>query len=671
MHEVNLLVNITVALVVAFCGGLVARRLGIPTIVGYLVAGVLIGPFTPGFVGDAEAISELAEIGVIFLMFGVGIHFSLKDLWSVRDIAVPGAILQMTLATGAGLLLSQLWGWSVISGLVLGLAISIASTVVLLKGLMDHGLLNTTHGRIAVGWLILEDIATVLILALLPALTPSSQGDTTGTILLAIIKAGVFVALMVFAGVRLVPWILLHVAKIQSRELFTLTVVVIALGTALAAAELFGVSFALGAFLAGVVVSESSLGHQAGAEVLPFQEIFAILFFVSVGMLVNPTYLVTNAGPVLALTGLIVVGKWLITVMLGFFFPHPARTILVVAAGLSQIGEFSFIVGRAGLALDILSQEQYSLILAGSLLSVMVNPLMFRALPHIERLLQRMPPVWKRLNHQRQIDLSVAEKLVQHVVVLGYGRVGEYVVNVLGHLNTPRLVIEMDAAKVTELERAGVPVLMGDAANSELLKHAGLDHARALVVTLPEEAAAEIVVSTVHQMRPDLPIIVRASTQDGVKRLVQLGAHDVIQPELEGGLEIMRRTLLRLNYPPNEVQSYADAVRRDQYDISISTSEEHRVLDQMITAVKGMEIVWLPIPEDSPIIGQTIAEANLRAITGASIVAILREGHLVANPKSATQLQAGDIVGLIGEPTQLQKAKEVISAGQLPDIPPV
>lgn len=667
MHEVTLLIDITVALVVAFCGGLVARRLGMPTIVGYLVAGVLIGPFTPGFVGDTEAISELAEIGVIFLMFGVGIHFSLKDLWSVRGIAVPGAILQMILSTGAGVVLSQLWGWSLASGVVLGLAISIASTVVLLRGLTDQGLLNTTHGRVAVGWLILEDLATVLILVLLPALAPSPQDDTSGTVALALVKAGVFIVVMIFAGVRIVPWILWHIAKIQSRELFILAVLVIALGTALAAAELFGVSIALGAFLAGVVVSESSLGHQAGAEVLPFQQVFAILFFVSVGMLVNPEYLLANAGPVLVLTGLIVFGKWLITTLFGFFFPQPARTMLIVAAGLSQIGEFSFIVGSAGLALNILNRDQYSLILAGSLLSIMVNPFMFRAIPHVERFLQRMPSIWKRLNHQREIDLSVAEKLDEHVVVIGYGRVGQYIVNVLGHLNVPRLVVEVDATKVAELERVGVPVLMGDAANSELLNHAGLEHAKALVVTLPEEAAAEIIVSTAHKLRPELPIIVRASTQPGVSRLVQFGAHDVIHPELEGGLEIMRHTLLRLNFAPNEVQWYADAVRRDQYDESISTVEEHRVLDQMITAAKGMEIAWLPLGEDSAIVGKTIAEVNLRALTGASIVAILRDGHLMANPKSATVFQAGDILGVIGETIQVQQAKSVLASGEPQD----
>jgi CPA2 family monovalent cation:H+ antiporter-2 len=333
MHHIPpLLINITVALIVAFAGGLVARRLGMPSIAGYLVAGVLIGPFTPGFVGDTETISELAELGVIFLMFGVGIHFSFKDLWSVRDIAIPGALLQMALATGLGFVLSQLWGWSIAAGLVLGLAISIASTVVLLRGLMDQGLLNTRHGRVAVGWLVLEDIATVLILVLLPALSSSSQEHTFGTIVTALTKAGVFVILMGFAGIRLLPWLLLRIAKIQSRELFLLVVLVIALGTALTSTEFFGVSLALGAFLAGVVISESTLSYQAAAEILPFQQIFAVLFFVSVGMLVNPQYLLANAGPVLALTGLIVIGKSLMTTLFGFLFPHPARTILIVAA---------------------------------------------------------------------------------------------------------------------------------------------------------------------------------------------------------------------------------------------------------------------------------------------------------------------------------------------------
>ncbi len=370
MHELTLLIDIAVALVVAFLGGVVARRLGLPTIVGYLLGGIVIGPFTPGFVGDTKTISQLAELGVIFLMFGVGLHFSLKDLWKVRAIAIPGALGQMTLATLLGLGLSQLLGWSITSGVLLGLAISIASTVVLLRGLMDNGLLNTPHGQAAVGWLVLEDMATVLILVLMPALANTNGGFDWQQLGLTLLKAGVFIALVFFAGTRFIPWMLLQIAHTRSRELFILAVLTISLGTALGAAEIFGVSLALGAFVAGVVVSESPLSHQVGADLMPFREAFAVLFFVSIGMLVNPAYLLGNLGPILALTALIVIGKPLITLALGFVFPWPARTGLIVAAGLSQIGEFSFILGQAGIKLGLLNQDQYSLILAGALLSI-------------------------------------------------------------------------------------------------------------------------------------------------------------------------------------------------------------------------------------------------------------------------------------------------------------
>lgn len=284
MHELTLLVNIAVALVAAFIGGVIARRLGLPTIVGYLLAGIVIGPFTPGFVGDTETLSQLAELGVIFLMFGVGLHFSLGDLWKVRGIAIPGAIGQMALATILGFGLSQTWGWPKASGLVLGLAVSIASTVVLLRGLMDNGLLNTPHGQAAVGWLVLEDLATVLILILMPSLAGTSNGFDWQNLGLTLLKASVFFALVLFVGKRLIPWLLLQIAHTRSRELFILAILAIALGIALGAAEIFGVSLALGAFVAGVVVSESPLSHQVGADALPFREAFAVLFFVSIGI---------------------------------------------------------------------------------------------------------------------------------------------------------------------------------------------------------------------------------------------------------------------------------------------------------------------------------------------------------------------------------------------------
>jgi CPA2 family monovalent cation:H+ antiporter-2 len=666
MHEIELVINIAGALLVAFAGGLIARRIGLPAIAGYLLAGVAIGPFTPGWVGDVEAIGQLAELGVIFLMFGVGLHFSLRDLWAVRDIAIPGALGQMLLATALGFGLSQLWGWPVASGLVLGLAISIASTVVLLRGLMDNGLLNTRHGQVAVGWLVLEDIATVLILVVLPALAPAGEAAVLPVIGLTLFKAALFIVLMLFVGVRLVPWVLHHIVHLRSRELFILAVLAAALGIAVGAAELFGVSLALGAFLAGVVVNESRVSHQAAAEVLPFRDIFTVLFFVSVGMLVNPAYLLANAGHVIALTGLIVLGKAAIAALIGFLFPHPARTALTVAAGLSQIGEFSFIVGQAGLGLGLLDQDQYSLILAGAMISIMLNPLMFRAIAPVEAALKRSPRLWRRLDRHGPAPPAAGETLAGHVVVVGYGRVGRHIVDVLGRLNTPRLVVEADPSRLDELQRLGVPSLFGDAANSDLLQHTGLEQARALVVTLPDEASTEMVVAAARQMRPTLPVIARAATEAGVRRLAQLGAGDVIHPELEGGLEIVRHTLLRLGLPAGDVQGYADAVRRDQYDQAVDTDEEHRLLHQMVEAARGIEIAWLKLMDGSSLAGQTLAEANIRARTGASVVAIVRAGQLLPNPKSMTILQPADLLGLIGETPQLEAASRLLGAADRP-----
>ena len=661
MHDVPLLINIAVALVVAFMGGVIARRIGLPPIVGYLIAGIAIGPFTPGFVGDTETISQLAELGVIFLMFGVGLHFSLKDLWRVRSVAIPGATGQIILATLLGFLLSRFWGWSVSAGIILGFAISIASTVVLLRGLMDNGLLNTPHGQAAVGWLVLEDLATVLILVLMPTLASAQNGFDWGQLGLTLLKAAVFVVIALFAGTRLIPWILMRIAHTRSRELFILAILAIALGIALGAAEIFGVSLALGAFVAGVVVSESPLSHQVGADILPFRESFAVLFFVSIGMLVNPLYLYNNIGPILALTVLIVIGKPITTILMGLIFPWPARTSLVVAAGLSQIGEFSFIVGQAGVALGLLDPSQYSLILAGSLLSIMVNPLMFRLIRPTEHWLQKMPSLWKLMDRQEVTLPAIDESIERHVVIVGYGRVGRHIITLAGELGIPHLVVESDAQRVEELGRQNVPTLYGDAANSQVLTHARLKRARALVVAGPDEDANALIVRAARDIAPELPIIARAASEDGTKRLSELGAQDVIHPELEGGLEIVRHTLLELGFPSQEIYRYTDAVRRDHYDMRLNTEEEHRLLHELLEATNSLEVTWFRLTEGNLLVGQTLAQANVRAKTGASVIAILREGHLIANPKSMTVFQVGDRVGLIGEAEEIEAAEKLLS----------
>ena len=663
MHEIPLLMNIAIALVVAFCGGLIARRLGLPTIIGYMLAGIAIGPFTPGFVGDTETISQLAELGVIFLMFGVGLHFSINDFWKVRAVAIPGALGRMAITILMGLGLSQLWDWSVASGIVLGLAISIASTVVLLRGLADQGLLNTPHGQAAIGWVIVEDLATVLILVLMPTLVNTQDGFNWQQLGLTLLKAAGFVILVLFIGIRLIPWILLRIAHTRSRELFILAILAITLGIALGAAGLFGVSLALGAFVAGVVVSESPLSHQVGADILPFREAFAVLFFVSIGMLVNPSYLFNNMGVILILTLLIVIGKSLVTLLFGFIFPWPARTTLVLAAGLSQIGEFSFILGQEGVGLGLLDQNQYSLILAGALLSITVNPLMFRLINPLERWFQRFPSLWKLFDHHGlTVPTQLEEEISGHVVIVGYGRVGRHIANLLSLMEIPYFVVDSVAERVQELDGRGIPTLFGDAANSEVLTHAGLNRARALVVAGPDEATSELIVASARDLAPELPIVARATTEEGIKQLASLGAQHVIHPELEGGLEIVRHTLLQLGLSPQEIHRYMDAVREDHYNFQVDTEDEHRLLHELMHAIKSIEITWFRLPSDNSLVGQTLEQANFRARTGASVVAILRDKELIANPKSNTAFQAEDRIGLMGEKEQIEEVERLLAA---------
>ena len=561
MREFPLLTSIGLALSYALVGGVIARRLGLPTIVGYLLAGVALGPFTPGFVGDVQAIRQLAELGIILLMFGIGLHFSLTDVWQVRDIAIPGAMLQMVVATALGWWLAIQWGWSAQAALVFGIAISVASTVVLLRGLMDIGALDTPHGRVAVGWLVTEDIATVVILVLLPVLTSTGGGNWQDPFL-AILRALLFVTIMLFAGKHLVGVMLGWVARTGSRELFIVLALTMAVGLAAGSASLFGVSLALGAFLAGVVVSESPFSHQVGADLLPFREAFAVLFFVSVGMLVDPRYVLAHWREVVAVTALIVIARSALTAIVTFAFPYPARTALVVAAGRSQIGEFSFIVGQTGLRLNLLDESQYALILAGALVSITLNPWMFRLIDPVERWLKRWPRLWMLLDrHGPPLEIR-PEAHRDHAVIIGCGRVGRHVAEVLGRLSVPRLVIEVDPKRLDRLRELGVPVLYGDAANSEILRHAALERARVLIVTVSDEIAGRMIVESARRWAPTLHIVVRASTWAGAHQLSDAGANAVIWPELEGGVEFVGRTLQGLGFPSSEIQRQTDAARR-------------------------------------------------------------------------------------------------------------
>ncbi|WDZ97884.1 YbaL family putative K(+) efflux transporter [Herbaspirillum sp. WKF16] len=535
-HHTPLIATIVGGLVLAFIFGTLANRFKMPPLIGYLVAGIAIGPFTPGFVGDADLAQELAEIGVILLMFGVGLHFSLKDLLSVKNIAIPGAVAQIAIATLLGMGLGWALGWPMGEGFLFGLALSVASTVVLLTALQERRLVETKRGRIAVGWLIVEDIAMVLALVLIPALSGilGGKGEAmSGNALLITLgvtlgKVVAFVAVMLIVGRRVIPWILERIADTGSRELFRLAVLAIALGFALGSAYVFGVSFALGAFFAGMILSESELSHRAAEESLPLRDAFSVLFFVSVGMLFDPSVLVREPLLVLATVLIIVVGKSLAALLIVRVFGHPLSTALTISASLAQIGEFSFILATLGISLDLLSPVARDLILGGAILSILINPLLFS-------LLDRLKP---RIEAREggQAPAEAAQQAVDfdaHVVLVGYGRVGRGIGEQLRAEGKPFVVIEALLENVEALRAEGVPVLYGNGAQTELLKAAAIERARWLLVAIPEVFEAGQLIEHARAANPGLQVVARAHSDAEIEHLEKHGAHQVIMGERE------------------------------------------------------------------------------------------------------------------------------------------
>ena len=543
-HDSPLIATIVIALTLAWAFGALAHRLKLPPLVGYLVAGILIGPFTPGFVADQNLASQLAEIGVILLMFGVGLHFSLDDLLSVRSIAIPGAVVQILCATVLGMALAHWLGWPIGAGLVFGLALSVASTVVLLRALQERRLVESTRGRIAVGWLIVEDIVMVLTLVLLPAFAGLLGGKGAAQVDLAsvalevgitIAKIAAFVAIMLIVGKRVIPWVLHAMAHTGSRELFRLSVFVIALGAAFAAAELFGVSFALGAFFAGMILSELPLSQRAAEETLPLRDAFAVLFFVSVGMLFDPTILVREPLPVLATVLIILLGKSLAAFAIVRAFGYPTSTALTISASLAQIGEFSFILANLGVSLLLLPEQGRDLILAGAIVSILLNPLLFAAL---DRWFE-----WREKAKGEEAAPAEEEAIARepirptrqsgHVVLVGHGRVGGFIGKALAGGGTPLFVIEDDADKVATLKQGGVEALAGNAADPEIIAAANLGQARCLFVAIPDAFEGGQVVQQARAINPTLPIVARSHSEAESEHLLRHGATLVVMGEHE------------------------------------------------------------------------------------------------------------------------------------------
>ena len=546
-HDTPLIATIVAGLGLAFVFGALANRFRIPPLVGYLVAGVLVGPNTPGFVADAGLANELAEIGVILLMFGVGLHFSLKDLLSVRAIAVPGAIVQIGFATALGAGLSWMLGWSMGAGLVFGLALSVASTVVLLRALQERRLIETERGRIAVGWLIVEDLAMVLALVLLPALAgvlggqeqadvhssgllslPASYG-IWGVVGITLAKVAAFVVVMLVVGRRVIPWILHYVAHTGSRELFRLSVLAIALGVAFGAAKLFGVSLALGAFFAGMIMSESELSHRAAEESLPLRDAFSVLFFVSVGMLFDPFSLFSNGLPILATLAIIVIGKSLAAFVIVVAFGYPLATALMISASLAQIGEFSFILASLGTGLGVLPAEARDLILAGAIVSIFLNPLIFSLIVRGHK----QEEVEEEAQAERAKAKASIGPRIGHVILVGYGRVGKLIADRLAEKGAHFVVVEADADRADEAEEAGLTVVRGSALEDRHLRAAGIIEARRLLIAVPEGFEGGAIHEHARHLNPDLQVIARAHSDAEVKHLEGLGVPHVVMGERE------------------------------------------------------------------------------------------------------------------------------------------
>jgi CPA2 family monovalent cation:H+ antiporter-2 len=559
-HSITLITTIAAALGMALIMGFIAVRLKLPALVGYLIAGIIIGPATPGFVADVDLAGQLAEIGVMLLMFGVGLHFSLGDLLAVRKIALPGAILQVAVATALGMAVAAMWGWSLGEGLVFGLALSVASTVVLLRALESRGVLESVNGRIAVGWLVVEDLVMVLVLVLLPPLAgwlggnaagvPYEPGDRSLLTTLAITLGEVtaFLVLMLVVGRRLFPWLLWQVARTGSRELFTLCVIAAAVGIAYGSAELFGVSFALGAFFAGMVMRESALSHRAADESLPLRDAFSVLFFVSVGMLFDPAMLMSEPLRVLVVVAIIIVGKTVAAFFLVLAFRYPLNTALTVSASLAQIGEFSFILAALGVSLGLLPPEGQSLILAGALISIALNPLVFQAVEPAQawiRLRSKLARTLERSDDPlAELPMTVDQDgLTGQVVLVGYGRVGRRIGEMLTARKVPFVVAEQNRELVQQLRSSGIPAVSGDASEPAVLIQAHIARAFMLVIATPDTFHARKMIEIARMLNPRIDTVVRTHSVEEAALLEKEDAGKVFMGEHELALAMARHVL--------------------------------------------------------------------------------------------------------------------------------
>jgi CPA2 family monovalent cation:H+ antiporter-2 len=633
--------DIVIIIIAALLGAVVAHKLRQPLILGYIVAGVIIGPYTGGVtVSEIQDIERLAEIGVALLLFALGLEFSLSDLKPVRKIALVGTPIQILLTLGYGFGIGQGLGWETVPSLWFGSMISLSSTMVILKTLMNQGWMGTLSSRVMIGMLIVQDLAVVPMMIILPQISNPEAG--LPILGLAALKSVLFLLIMFVMGTKVLPRLLAHIARWDSRELFLLAITALGLGIGYAT-HWFGLSFAFGAFVTGMVLSESDYSHQALADIIPLRDVFGLLFFTSVGMLLDPGFLAENWRSVLMLVALVSAGKGLIFAVLSRSFGYSNVVPLAVALGLFQVGEFSFVLARVGIDTQSISREIYSLVLSTAIVSMVMTPLLSSLTAPLYSLRKRF---FKREALQ---TINLPEKgLHQHVVIAGGGRTGYYVAQVLKHLGVDFVIIELSYQQIEHCKAAGIPIVFGDATQEPVLSAAEITGARLLLVTVPTTTVVETIVREASRLNPSLKIVATAEGADQMKAIYESGAYMVILPQMEAGLEMATQALVNLGVPSTEIQTYTDRVRHAFYAPITETDKVCEDMACLRDARDLLELTWVRLPKESPLAGKSIRELSVRSATGASVVGVFHEGRFLPNPDADYRFSDDDLVAVIG-----------------------
>lgn len=633
--------DIILIIVAAFGCGCLVQRLGQPLILGYIAAGILLGPHTGGFtVSSIHEIELLAEIGVALLLFALGLEFSFKDLKPVKKVALIGTPIQITLTIWLGFGIGYLMGWDWKTSLWLGALISLSSTMVILKTLMGRGLYGTLSSKVMIGMLIVQDLAVIPLMLILPQLNDPAVG--LHALGFAALKAAAFIAGMILLGTRLLPYLMARVANLGSRELFLLAITAIGLGVGYVT-YMAGLSFAFGAFAAGMVLSESDFGHQALSDIVPLRDLFGLLFFASVGMLLDPIFLMDHLLQIIVLVLAVGIGKGFIFALVSKVFRYGNVVPLAVGLGLFQIGEFSFVLARVGVSTNSIGNELYSLILTTAILTMVLTPLISGQTARLYSLKKR----WFR--HEPLETLNIPEEgLRNHVIIVGGGRVGFQIARVLQRLGLPLVIVELDHRRVEISKDEQIPVVYGDASHEVVLKAAEIRSARLLIVTTPEMVVARSIVVNATRQNSGLNIVARTSDPGFLPAFKEMGVADVVLPEFEAGLEMTRQALLHLRIPAQEIQRYTESIRRDLYAPCFNVDAGYRTLTQLMTAEQQFDLQWVLLLEDSTLIAKSIGEAEIRKSTGTSIVGVIRDGKLEPNPDVQFRFQPNDLVAIIG-----------------------